>query len=27
VQTRRVGIYIPGDIPNPEIELIVILES
>ena len=27
VQTRRVGIYIPGDIPNPEIELLVILES
>ena len=27
VQTRRVGIYVPGDIPNPEIELIVILES
>ena len=27
VQTRRVGIYIPGDIPDPEIELLVILES
>ena len=27
VQTRRVGIYIPGEIPNPEIELLVILES
>ncbi len=27
VQTRRVGIYIPGDIPSPEIELLVILES
>ena len=27
VQTRRVGIYVPGDIPNPEIELLVILES
>jgi type VI secretion system protein ImpJ len=27
VQTRRVGIYVPGEIPNPEIELIVILES
>ena len=27
VQTRRVGIYVPGDIPNPEIELLIILES
>lgn len=27
VQTRRVGVYVPGEIPNPEIELIVILES
>jgi len=27
VQTRRVGIYVPGEIPNPEIELLVILES
>ena len=27
VQTRRVGIYIPGEIPDPEIELLVILES
>ena len=27
VQTRRVGVYIPGDLPNPEIELLVILES
>ena len=27
VQTRRVGIYVPGEIPNPEIELIVILET
>ena len=27
VQTRRVGIYVPGDIPSPEIELLVILES
>jgi type VI secretion system protein ImpJ len=27
VQTRRVGVYVPGDIPNPEIELLVILES
>jgi type VI secretion system protein ImpJ len=27
VETRRVGIYIPGDIPAPEIELLVLLES
>jgi type VI secretion system protein ImpJ len=27
VQTRRVGIYVPGDLPDPEVELIVILES
>ncbi|MGE5488972.1 MAG: type VI secretion system baseplate subunit TssK [bacterium] len=27
VQTRQVGIYVPGEIPNPEIELMVILES
>jgi type VI secretion system protein ImpJ len=27
VQTRRVGIYIPGDIPDPQIELQVILEN
>jgi type VI secretion system protein ImpJ len=27
VQTRRVGIYVPGDIPQPEIELLVILET
>jgi type VI secretion system protein ImpJ len=27
VQTRSVGIYIPGEIPQPEIELLVILDS
>jgi len=27
VQTRRVGIYIPGDIPNPQVELLVVLEN
>lgn len=27
VQTRRVGVYIPGEIPKPEIELLVFLES
>ena len=26
VQTRRVGIYVPGDVPSPEVELIVVLE-
>jgi type VI secretion system protein ImpJ len=26
-QTRRVGVYIPGDIPNPGIELLAVLES
>jgi len=27
VQTRQVGVYVPGEIPSPEIELMVILES
>jgi type VI secretion system protein ImpJ len=27
VQTRRVGIYVPGDIPNPQVELLVVLEN
>lgn len=27
VQSRQVGVYVPGDIPNPEIELLVVLES
>lgn len=27
VMTRRVGVYIPGDLPSPEIELYVIPES
>lgn len=27
VQTRGVGIYVPGEIPLPEIELLVILDS
>jgi type VI secretion system protein ImpJ len=25
--TRRVGIYVPGDLPDPELELVVILET
>jgi type VI secretion system protein ImpJ len=27
VQTRRVGIYVPGDIPSPQVELLVVLEN
>lgn len=27
VRTRQVGVYVPGELPNPEIELLVILES
>jgi type VI secretion system protein ImpJ len=27
VRTRQVGVYIPGELPDPEIELLVILES
>ena len=27
VQTRKVGLYIPGDFPNPELELLIVLES
>jgi type VI secretion system protein ImpJ len=27
VQTRQLGLYVPGDLPNPEIELLVILEA
>ena len=27
VQTRRVGVYIPSEIPNPEVEILVALES
>jgi type VI secretion system protein ImpJ len=26
-QTRQVGVYVPGEIPDPELELLVILES
>jgi type VI secretion system protein ImpJ len=26
-QTREVGVYVPGEIPDPDIELLVILES
>jgi type VI secretion system protein ImpJ len=27
VMTRQVGVYVPGEIPQPEIELLVVLES
>lgn len=27
VQTRSVGIYVPGEIPSPEIELLVVLDA
>jgi type VI secretion system protein ImpJ len=27
VQTRRVGVYVPGEFPNPEVEILVVLET
>jgi type VI secretion system protein ImpJ len=27
VQTRQLGLYVPGDLPHPELELLVVLES
>jgi type VI secretion system protein ImpJ len=27
VETKDAGIYIPGDIPNAEVELLVVLET
>jgi type VI secretion system protein ImpJ len=27
MQTRTVGVYVPGELPAPEMELVVILES
>jgi|YNPNPStandDraft_1061719.scaffolds.fasta_scaffold01540_7 type VI secretion system protein ImpJ len=27
VKTRQVGVYVPGELPDPELELLVILES
>ncbi len=27
MQTKRVGVYVPGEIPDPDLELMVILES
>jgi type VI secretion system protein ImpJ len=26
-QTKQVGVYVPGELPNPHLELLVILES
>jgi type VI secretion system protein ImpJ len=26
VQTRHIGVYVPGDLPNPSLELLVVLE-
>jgi len=27
VQTREIGLYVPGDLPDPSVELLVILET
>jgi type VI secretion system protein ImpJ len=27
VETRRVGVYVPGEIPNPNLELLILLET
>ena len=27
VKTRKVGLYVPGDIPNPEVELLIVVET
>ena len=27
VQTRRVGVYVPGEFPNPEVEILVVLDN
>jgi type VI secretion system protein ImpJ len=27
VQTRHIGVYVPGDIPNPEVEILVVLDT
>jgi len=27
MQKRKVGVYVPGELPSPELELIVLLES
>jgi len=27
VQTRRIGVYVPGEFPNPEVEILAVLEN
>jgi type VI secretion system protein ImpJ len=27
MQTKTAGVYVPGEIPNPELELLVVLDS
>ncbi len=27
VQTRQIGLYVPGDLPDPEVQLLVVLEA
>jgi type VI secretion system protein ImpJ len=27
VQTRQIGLYVPGDLPDPEVQVLVVLES
>jgi type VI secretion system protein ImpJ len=27
VKTREVGVYVPGEFPEPEVEILVVLES
>ncbi len=27
VQTRQVGVYVPGEFPDPEVEILVVLDS
>jgi type VI secretion system protein ImpJ len=27
VQTRQVGVYVPGELPDPVLELLIVLES
>ena len=27
VQTRQIGLYVPGDLPDPSVELLVVLEA
>jgi type VI secretion system protein ImpJ len=27
IQTKQVGVYVPGEFPNPELELLVLVEG